>query len=132
VEDGALRLRPYLEYKLLEIIGRASIPVPVDFAMDDNKKQVQNCIDAIQAAVSLHKAANKLILTAQQEGGLQTHMATITGNFLSHYATGSLQAFSAPSLVGVMAAIDAYAECFMYEDPPGSGHKRYYRSLAVR
>ena len=30
------------------------------------------------------------------------------------------------------AAIDAYAECFMYEDPPGSGRKRYYRSLAVR
>ena len=132
VEDGALRLRPYLEYKLLEIIGRAAIPVPVDFAMDDNKKQVQNCIDAIQAAVALHKAANKLILTAQQESGLQTHMATITGNFLSHYATGSTQAFSAPSLLGVIAAIDAYAECFMYEDPPGSCHRRYYRSLAVR
>lgn len=48
-------------------------------------------------------------------------MATITGNFLSHYATGSTQAFSAPSL--------PYAECFMYEDPPNSGNKRYYRSL---
>jgi hypothetical protein len=52
--------------------------------MDDNKKQVQNCIDAIQAAIILHKAANRLILTPQQEAGLQTHMATITGNFLSH------------------------------------------------
>ena len=132
VEDGALRLRPYLEYKLLEIIGKVAIPVPVDFAMDDNKKQVQNCIAAIQAAVTLHKAANRLILTPQQETGLQTHMATITGNFLSHYATGSTQAFSAPSLLGVIAAIDAYAECFMYEDPPGSGNKRYYRSLAQR
>lgn len=132
VEDGALRLRPYLEYKLLEIIGRVAIPVPVDFAMDDNKKQVQNCIDAIQAAITLHKAANRFVLTPQQEAGLQTHMATITGNFLSHYATGSTQAFSAPSLLGVIAAIDAYAECFMYEDPPGSGNKRYYRSLAHR
>jgi hypothetical protein len=27
----------------------------VDFAMYDNKKQVQNCIDAIQAAISLHR-----------------------------------------------------------------------------
>jgi len=57
VEEGALRLRPYLEYKLLEVVGRVSIPVPVDFALDDTKKQVQNALDAIQAAVTLHQAA---------------------------------------------------------------------------
>jgi hypothetical protein len=130
VQEGALRLRPYLEYKLLEIIGRVSIPVPVDFAMDDNRKQVQNCIDAIQAAINLHRAANSLILTATQQAGLQTHMATIAGNYLSHYATGSTQAFSGPALLGVVSAIDAYAECFMYEDPPGQ--QRYYRSLSQR
>jgi hypothetical protein len=132
VEDGALRLRQYLEYRLLEVIGRVNISVPVDFALDDTKKQVQAALDAIQSAVALHLAANQLILTAQQQAGLQAHVASITGNFLAHYATGSTQSFSGSSLLGVVKAIDDYAECFMYEDPPGSGNLRYYRSLSSR
>jgi hypothetical protein len=132
VEDGALRLRQYLEYKLLEIIGRVNIAVPVDFALDDTKKQVQAALDAMQSAVALHLAANQLILTPQQQAGLQAHVASITGNFLAHYATGSSQAFSGSSLLGVVKAIDDYAECFMFEDPPGSGQLRYYRSLSRR
>jgi hypothetical protein len=46
------------------------------------------------------------------------------------HATGSTQAFSGPSLLGVVSAIDSYTECFMEEHPTGSGNKRYYRSLA--
>jgi hypothetical protein len=130
VEDGALRLRQYLEYKLLEIISRVNIPVPVDFALDDTKKQVQAALDAIQRAVDLHRQAGNLVLSPQQQAGLQTHVASITGNFLSHYATGSTQAFSGSSLLGVVNAIDAYAECFTFEDPPGSGNRRYCGSLS--
>jgi hypothetical protein len=132
VEDGALRLRQYLEYKLLEVINRVNIPVPVDFALDDTKKQVQSALDAIQAAVALHQAAGQIVLDAQQLAGLQANVASITGNFLAHYATGSTQAFSASSLLGVVRAIDAYAERFTYEDHPGSGNRRYYRSLSRR
>ena len=132
VEDGALRLRQYLEYKLLEVIQRVNIPVPVDFVLDDTKKQVQSALDSIQAAVALHQAADQLILTPQQQAGLQAHVASIAGNFLSHYATGSTQAFSGSSLLGVVKAIDDYAECFTYEDPPGSGNRCYYRSLSRR
>jgi hypothetical protein len=132
VEDGALRLRQYLEYKLLEVIGRVNIPVPIDFALDDTKKQVQSALDAIQAAVALHQAAGSIALTAQQQAGLQAHVASITGNFLTHYATGSTQAFSGSSLLGVVKAIDDYAECFMHEDPPSSGTLRFYRSLSRR
>ena len=132
VDDGAIRLRQYLEFKLLEIISRVQIPVPVDFALDDQRKQVQAAIDAIDAAVQLHRAANRLVLDATQISGLQINIATITGNFLAHYATGSTRAFSAPSLLGVVSAIDAYAECFTYEDPPGSGRRRYYGSLSRR
>ena len=90
------------------------------------KKQVQSALDAIQAAVALHQAAGQIVLDAQQLAGLQAHVASITGNFLTHYATGSTQAFSASSLLGVVRAIDAYAECFTYEDPPASGNRRYY------
>jgi hypothetical protein len=132
VEDGALRLRQYLEYKLLEVISRVNIPVPVDFALDDTKKQVHSALDAIQSVVALHLAAKKLVLTAQQQAGLQAHVASITGNFLAHYATGSTQAFSGSSLLGVVKAIDDYAECFTYEKPVGSGYRRYYRTLSSR
>jgi hypothetical protein len=59
-------------------------------------------------------------------------MASITGNFAAHYATGSTNAFSSASLLGVMQAIDKYAECFMYENPPGSGKLVFYRSLSRR
>lgn len=131
VEDAAPRVRQYLEFKLFEVIGRVRIPVPVDFALDDNKKMVQSAIDAIDAAVSLHKAAGSLILDPAQLTAMATNIASITGNFVAHYATGSTHAFSAASLQGVMTAIDDYAACFMFEDPPGSG-KRYYRSLSVK
>lgn len=132
VDDAAPRLRQYLEFKLLEIIGRVQIPVPVDFALDDQRKQAQAAIDAIDAAVTLHQAGGSLILTAGQVANLGINIASITGNFLAHYATGSTQAFSAPSLLGVMAAIDAYADCFKFEEPPGSGQTHYYKSLSRR
>ncbi|GLH77045.1 hypothetical protein SSBR45G_19530 [Bradyrhizobium sp. SSBR45G] len=132
LDDAAPRLRQYLEYRLLDIIQKVRIPVPIDFALDDNNKQVGNAAGAIEAAVKLHKAAGTLVLTAAQEAGLVTHMASITGNFVAHYATGSTNAFSSASLLGVMQAIDKYAECFMYENPPGSGKLVFYRSLSKR
>ncbi|NTI17045.1 AAA family ATPase [Agrobacterium rhizogenes] len=132
IDDAAPRLRQYLEFKLLEIISKVQIPVPIDFALDDTKKQVQSAIDAIDAAVKLHHAAGSLVMEAAQVAGLQTNMASITGNFLAHYATGSTQAFSAASLTGVLTAIDAYADCFKFENPPGSGQKQYYRSLSKK
>jgi hypothetical protein len=132
IDDAAPRLRQYLEHRLLDIIQKLRMPVPIDFALDDNNKQVSNAVAAIEAAVKLHKAAGLLVLDAAQEAGLQTHMASIIGNFVAHFATGSTSAFSSASLQGVMQAIDRYAECFMCEDPPGSGTKRFYRSLSKR
>ena len=61
-----------------------------------------------------------------------TTVATIVSNYLSHWATGQTQAFSAPSLKGVMRAIDDFARCFQFEDPAGSGQYRYYRSLSQK
>ncbi|MET4519781.1 AAA family ATPase [Bradyrhizobium sp. I1.7.5] len=132
IDDAAPRLRQYLEHRLLDIIQKVRIPVPIDFALDDSNKQVGHASAAIDAAVKLHKAAGTLVLNAIQEAGLQTHMASITGNFVAHFATGSTSAFSGASLLGVMQSIDKYAECFMYEDPPGSGTMRFYRSLSRR
>lgn len=130
VRLAAPRIREYLEFKLLEVVTKAGIPVPVDFALDDTKKMPQNCFDAIEAAVKLHVAAGTIVLEPAQLAGLQQHVASITGNYLAHYATGQVQAFSASALQGVMAAIDGLADCFRFEHPPGSGAMRYYRSLS--
>ena len=132
VEDAAPRVRQYIEFKLFEILGRVRIHVPVDFALDDNKKQVQTAIDSIDAAVKLHQAAGSLVLDPAKVTAMATNIAAITGNFLAHYATGSTHAFSAASLQGVMKAIEDFAACFMFEDPPGSGNLRYCKSLSAK
>lgn len=128
--DAAPRVRQYLEFKLEEVIAKVNIPVPIGIAFNDDKHMAKNLIDAINNAVSLHQAANQLILEPAQIAGLNTAVATIVSNYLSHWSTGQTQAFTAPSLRGVMQAIDDFAGCFQHEQPPGSGQLRYYRSLS--
>lgn len=123
-------LRRYLEHTLLDIIQEVRIPVPIDFALDDNQKQVQHAISAIEAAVKLHQAAGDLVLDPNQVKGIALHMASIVGNFVSHEATGSTAPFSAGSLLGVLKSIDEYADCFKMTEP--SGIRRYCRSLAKK
>ena len=132
VTDAGPRVRQYLEFKLEEIISRLRIPVPFDVAFSDQKQMPQNLIDAIKDAVALHATAQSLILDAAQIQGINTAVATIVGNYLAHWATGQTQAFSAGSLLGVMQAIDNLAECFRFEHPPGSGQRRWYKSLSRR
>jgi hypothetical protein len=131
-DDAAPRIRQYLEFKLEEVIGKVAIPVPIGIAFNDDKHMAKNLIDAIKAAVDLHQAANRLILEPAQLTGLGTTTATIVSNYLSHWSTGQAHTFSAPALKGVMQAIDGFARCFQYEEPPASGQYRYYRSLSQK
>jgi hypothetical protein len=130
IESATPWLRRYLEHTLLDIIQKVRIPVPIDFALDDNQKQVQHSIAAIEAAVKLHQAAGDLILDATQVKGIELHMASIVGNFVSHEATGSTAPFSAGSLLGVLKSIDDYAECFKVTEPGGT--RRFCKSLAKK
>jgi hypothetical protein len=59
------------------------------------------------------------------------HSATIIGNFVSHWATAQTTAFSAPTLLGVMQAMEKYQDYFKYEPTPGS-QKRFYAVLRSR
>jgi hypothetical protein len=95
---------------------------------------VGNCIDAITAAVDLHKRAGTLILDAQQISDLDTvHVPAIVGNWVSHYETCSGSSLSAPVLAGVVSSIDALAECFRYDNMSGGTTvRRWYRSLSSR
>lgn len=131
VDDAAPRIRQYLEFKLLEVISKLNIAVPMDIAFSDDKRMAGNLIGAIKAEVELHEAAGKLILSQVQQTGLNTALATIVGNYLSHWSTGQLHAFTAAALTGVMSSIDDFCRCFQFEDPPGSGF-RYYKSLSKK
>jgi hypothetical protein len=130
-QDAAPRIRQYLEYVLEEIIIRCRIPVPLDIAVTDDKRMSSYLIQAIDAQIKLHANGNSLILEPAQVQGLNLAVATISANFLSHWGTGQTQAFSAGSLLGVMQAIDNYADCFRFEPSPGVG-RRYYKSLSQR
>ena len=131
VDDAAPRLRQYLEYVLQTIIDKCRIPVPPDLAFGDDKRTPGEFLNAIKAAVELEDRAGSLILEPAQKQSLQMHSATIIGNFVSHWATGQTQAFSAPALLGVMQAIGNYQECFQYEPTPGA-QKRFYTTLHSR
>lgn len=127
-------VRQYLEYKLQQIIRKVNIPVPLDFAIKDTSKMVNNCLDAIKEAIDLHQRAGALVLEEQQVRDVQnSHVPAIVSNWVSHYATGGSSSFSAPVLNGVISAIDAMADCFRYDDTATSPtQRRWYRSLSKR
>jgi len=127
-------IRQYLEYKLQQIIRRVDIPVPIDFAIKDTNRMVGNCLDAIKEAVDLRDNAGTLILDPQQKQDFDSaHVPSIIGNWVSHYETGSGSSLSAPVLSGVIASIDALAECFRFDDNSGGNTvRKWYRSLSRR
>ena len=130
-QDAAPRIRQYLEYSLEQIIVSCKIPVPMDLALSDDKKLASSLISAIDAQIKLHHSAGSLVLDQNQQQNLTTSVMTIVSNFLSHWGTGQVQAFSPNALLGVMAAIASYTDCFRYEPQPGAP-KKFYRSLSQR
>lgn len=131
VDDAAPRIRQYLEYVLHTVIDRCNIPVPLEIAFGDDKRTPGEYLKAIEAAVKLEEKAATLILEPAQVQALQLHSASIVGNFLAHWSTGQTQGFSGPALLGVMAAIDGFSDCFTYV-PAAGAQKKFYASLHRR
>jgi hypothetical protein len=129
VDDAAPFIRQYLEYRLEEVVQKCRIPVLFDVAFSDGAL-ASDLLSAIDNAVMLHSRAGILILDPAQVLALNANVATITGNYLAHWGTGSAHIFSASALTGVMDAIDEYVDCFRFEDPPGQ--RRFYKSLSQR
>lgn len=127
-------IRQYLEYKLQQIIRKVKIPVPLDFAIKDTSRMVQNCMDAITSGIELHKRAGTLVLTRRQTQDIATsHVPAIVGNWASHYETHSASSLSAPALRSVIGSIDALVECFRYDDTSGTSIvRRWYKALDTR
>ena len=128
-------IRQYLEYKLLQVIRKCNIPVPLDFSIKDHLKMVSNCTEAINTAVDLHKLAGNLVLdTGQVSALVNIHMPTLIGNWITHYETGSGSSLSPSMLKSVLKTIDEYADCFKCTDTSCTrGRNRcWYKSLSVR
>ena len=127
-------IRQYLESVLGRVIKKANIPVPIDYAMSDSRKQVQHSLDAIKNALELHQQAGRLILTAMQTtNASQTLVPALLGNWCAHYDTATYAGLTPHVLMGVIDDVDALADCFQYECTCGTDPRfRFYRSLANR
>jgi hypothetical protein len=134
LDQGEPLVRQYLEFTLQQIIRKVGIRVHVDFAMRDDRKMVQTCVDTIMADVRLHKAAGRLILSASQLQDLDTHhVPALLANWVSHYATGTTANFTPHVLLGVLDTIDKFSDCFMYDCKCGGAvHRRYYADLTSK
>lgn len=127
-------IRQYLEFRLLQIIRKLDVPVPIDFAMKETNRMVSNCIDAISKAVDLHRRAGTLVLDQAQVQALSNvHVPSILGNWCSHYETASASSLSGPMLLNVLQTVDNFSECFRWDDTSGGVvQRRWYRSLSSR
>jgi len=134
VESAEPYVRQYLEFKLVQVIQKLGIPVPLDFAIRDDKQMVKNALDAITSAVALHDAANKLVLTSPQCTGLRnTYVPQIVSNWVNHYATGALGSFSPAVLRGVLDDVDSFVDCFTYSCTcTGTARLRFYKDLSAK
>lgn len=131
LQEAEPLIRQYLEFKLLEIIRSVDVRVPLDFAIRDDRKMVDNALTAIKAAVTLTNQASQLVLTPQQLGDIDTlHVPALVANWVTHYATGVITNLNPYVLQNVLATIDSFAACFQYQcQCDGPARPRYYKSL---
>lgn len=127
-------IRQYLEYTLQQVIRKLEIPVPLNFAIRDEKKMQQDCLNAINDAIALHEKAGILILEQSQVDDLKkVNVPKLMSNWLNHYATGSAASLSPHVLLGVLTTIDNVSDCFKYTCKClGGTQRRFYRNLAAK
>jgi DNA repair exonuclease SbcCD ATPase subunit len=129
-------IRQHLEYRMLQIISKVGIPVPLDFAIRGDRKMVSNALEAIQLAVEITAEAKRLVMTPQQQTDISmVHVPALMANWVSHYETASASSFDPRVLLGILSTCDGFAECFRYDCSclqPGKTVRRYYKSLSAK
>jgi DNA repair exonuclease SbcCD ATPase subunit len=127
-------IRQYLEQKLLQLIRKLEIPVPLDFSIREDRKMTGNCIDAISNAINLHKKAGTLVLQTSQLLKIETiYVPALVANWISHHSTGASASLSPYVLLGVLDSINDLCGSFMYEcNCTGSLKLRFYRNLYAK
>ena len=127
-------VRQYLEYSLLRVIRKLSIPAPMDFSMRDESKTPQACVDVINEAISLHKKAGLIVLLEKQMNDWKNVcVPQLIGNFLAHYATSSGASISPHVYLSFLGYIDQAVDCFRYECKcNGKSKFVFYRDLSQK
>lgn len=125
---GALLMRQYLELKIMEVIKKLDIPVPLDIALREDSRMISDCLKAINSHIQLTHQAKICVLEQQQFDALQnTVIPSIMSNYLSHLETNSILSINNQTLMGLVARIDEFSESFKYTDDKGD--RKYYKSL---
>ncbi len=136
VKQAEPLVRQHLEYRLLQIIGKVNIPVPLDFAIKDQQKMIENCLDAIKRSLDLHLHAGRLILTPQQQRDIDAVLVpALISNWVNHYATATGTSLDPHVLLNVLDTCDKFANCFKYDCTcmsKGTTTRRYYRTLSTK
>ncbi|MBE3039288.1 MAG: AAA family ATPase [Chloroflexi bacterium] len=131
ISEAEPLIRQYLEHKLMLIIKHLAIPVPLDFAIRDDRRMVRNCLDAINGAVILHDSAGGLVLAPSQVSALRSvHLPAIIANWCSHYETATTLSVHPTVLLSIFDTIDTFTDCFRYDCKCGSAvRRRFYEDL---
>jgi hypothetical protein len=132
IEQAIPLTRQYLEAKLLEVIRKVNIPVPIDFSIRDDRKAVQACIDSVREAVEVERLAGRLILAPSQVNAVHTlNVPAIIGNLGSHYSTASGTSISPTVLQSQFGAVDNFTDSFKYDCSCGTRPvRRFYKTLS--
>ena len=129
---AGLLVRQYLEFKLLQIIRKLNIPVPIDFALKNTNQTIGNSLSAINTAVEIHKNLDDLVLNDIQYKKLKNiFMPSVVANLLAHCGTeASGSSLATNVLREIVQSIDDFAECFCRDDnSKGRKYKKWYKSL---
>jgi len=134
VEQALPLVRQYLEYRLLEVIREVGIRVPLDFSTKEDRRMVGTMLEAIQEEVQLHRRAGTLILSSEQETQISKFLIpALISNWVNHYSTGAVDAFSPNVVRRVMESIDALVRAFKYRCVcGGQPRERFYRNLTQK
>ena len=133
ISDAGTHIRLYLEFKLMQIIRKVNIPVPLNFSSSEDFRTISRCFQAIESSILLHRDAGNLALDDERLNDVGVFPVPIQiGNFLSHYESGSAASLSESFLRGVIESVDEFADCFMYSDVHDKSSRRWYKSLAKK
>lgn len=133
-DDASRLVRQYLEFTLQDIVRKLKIPVPLEFAIQENTRLAGECVQAIRNAMDLVRATGQLILTQQQQTEVDNIFASLQiGNWLAHYSSATSVPMTPHAVRGVVQDIDRLADCFRYDCRcTGTAKREWYKSLRAK
>ena len=136
IDNALMWTRQYLESSLIKIVRKLGIRVPIDLSTREDKRMIQNLIDAIKYEINIHKRLGDLILTPDQVKQIEETVILIpklVGNLASHYETSSASSFAPHTVKGAIEKIIEFEQAFKYTCKCGEKKQsKFYKSLCKK